>query len=176
MSGSNSRLRLRRPASDDADILFAIYGDPRTNQTNPAGPFPDLEKAEAVLASWMAHWAEHGFGVWAIVRAEAPDQVIGFGGLSLRLYGEVEKLNLGYRFAVEAWGQGYATELGRAALDHAFKALRRDEVFGLVRPANTASIHVLEKLGMTRVGELDDVPGEAKSFVYAIRNPAAAPA
>lgn len=173
MSGSDSRLLLRRPAPDDAAALFAIYGDPRTHLHNPAGPYRDLETARAALTSWIDHWNDHGFGSWAIALPEAPETVIGFGGIRNRFYGEVERLNLGYRFAVEAWGRGYATELGRAALALAFETLGRDEVVALVRPGHAASIRVLEKLGMAKAGELDDFPGQAMSLVYSIRNPAA---
>ena len=169
---SVSRLVLRRPQASDTARLFAIFGDPRTNQFNPSGPYVDISVAEESLAAWAEHWDRHGFGQWAVSTVAAPDEVIGFGGLAWKLYDETERLNLGYRFAHEAWGHGYATELGRLALGHAFGALNGDEVFGLVRPANTASIHVLEKLGMNRFGDLDDVPGEARSLVYSIRNPA----
>ena len=62
------------------------------------------------------------------------------------------RINLGYRLAVEAWGQGYATELGRDALALAFDTRSLPEVFGLVRPDHAASIRVLEKLGMQRFG------------------------
>ncbi len=172
-SGLESRLLLRRPVSEDAGPLFAIYGDPRTQRFNPAGPYADFETAQSALASWIDHWNDHGFGSWAIALPQAPETVIGFGGIRNRLYGEVERLNLGYRFAVGTWGRGYATDLGRAALTLAFDNLGRDEVMGLVRPDNLASIRVLEKLGMTRDGELNDFPGLAKSLVYSIRNPAA---
>jgi ribosomal-protein-alanine N-acetyltransferase len=173
VSGRDPTLLLRPPVPDDAAPLFAIYGDPRTNRHNPAGPYRDRETAEMSIASWINHWNDHGFGSWAIALPETPETVIGFGGIRNRLYGDVERLNLGYRFAVEAWGRGYATDLGRAALTLAFDNLGRDEVMGLVRPDNLASIRVLEKLGMTRDGELDDFPGLAKSLVYSIRNPAA---
>jgi RimJ/RimL family protein N-acetyltransferase len=68
--------------------------------------------------------------------------------------------------AVEAWGQGYATELGRDALVLAFDTLDLPEVLGLVRPDHRMSIRVLEKIGMQRCGVLDDVPGEAPSVVF----------
>jgi RimJ/RimL family protein N-acetyltransferase len=75
-------------------------------------------------------------------------------------------VNLGYRFATAAWGRGYATELGLAALAFGFDEHRCDEIFGLVRPQHAASIRVLEKIGMTRFATLDDVPGQAPSLVY----------
>lgn len=160
------RLLLRPPVEGDAHSLYAIYGDPLTNRYNPAGPYPDLDKARSVLADWIGHWRRHGFGQWAICRRDDPSDVIGYGGIGFRMYVDEEKLNLGYRFGVGAWGRGYATELGRMGLDHAFRELRQPEVFAIVRPANRPSIRVLEKLGMKLAGDLDDVPGEPPSLLF----------
>jgi [ribosomal protein S5]-alanine N-acetyltransferase len=161
-----ARLALRKPIPSDAPQLFKIYGDPATNLYNPHGPFPDLTAAETVLEQWLTHWHEHGFGPWAIASLSAPDAILGFGGLSCRAYGEVQRLNLGYRFAQVAWGKGYATEFSRAALQVAFAELKKPEVFAIVRPTNVASRRVLEKVGMVNVGTLDDVPGQEPSLVY----------
>lgn len=168
MQRTTSRLLLRPPQTEDLAGLFAIYGDPATNQYNPAGPLTRIDQAEILLAEWICHWKVHGYGLWTLATRAAPDCVIGFGGLGLREYGDVELLNLGYRFAVTAWGQGYATELSRAALEYGFDELNVPQVFALVRPAHVASIRVLEKIGMQRVDVLDDVPGQAPSFVYRI--------
>ena len=166
------RLLLRPPIEADAQRLFEIFGDPRTNVHNPLGPYPDIDTARALLAARIAHWQQYGFGQWAIAVRDAPDTVIGFGGVAYRQYLDEERLNLGYRFAAESWGQGYATELGAAALRLAFEDLAKPEVFALVRPDNLASTRVLEKLGMQRSGDLDDVPGQARSLVYRIQRAA----
>ncbi|WP_347168872.1 GNAT family N-acetyltransferase [Pseudomonas salmasensis] len=115
------------------------------------------------------------YGWWAIARKETPEHIIGFGGIAPLNYLTQRRINLGYRLAVEAWGQGYATELGRDALALAFDALSLPEVFGLVRPDHAASIRVLEKLGMQRFGLLDDVPGQASSLVFRVCHPTTAP-
>lgn len=57
-------------------------------------------------------------------------------------------------------------ELSRAALDFGFAELAVPEIFAIVRPNHAASIKVLEKVGMQRMGSLDDVPGQARSWVY----------
>ncbi|WP_312512717.1 GNAT family N-acetyltransferase [Massilia sp.] len=114
----------------------------------------------------MAQWRARGLGPWAIAARDDPARVIGFGGISLHTYLEQERVNLGYRFATSAWGRGYATELGHAALAFGFEDRRFNEIFGLVRPQHAASIRVLEKIGMARFATLDDVPGQAPSLVY----------
>jgi len=166
MQRTTSRLILRPPHSDDLASVFAIHSDPATNQYNPAGPMTDISQAASVLGDWLRHWEEKGFGQWAIASRDDPQNIIGFGGLSMRMYLEVERLNLGYRFAVVGWGKGYATELSIAALEFGFKELGVEQIYAVVRPAHLASIRVLEKIGMQRVDPLDDVPGQAPSLVY----------
>ena len=92
--------------------------------------------------------------------------MIGFCGLGWRDYVGTRRLNLGYRLAFEAWGQGHATEIGAETLRYAFETLAQPEVHAIVRPANLASARVLEKIGMSEIGTLDDVPGEAPSRLY----------
>jgi RimJ/RimL family protein N-acetyltransferase len=163
------RLILRRPGPDDFVRFAAIHADPATNAFNPAGPTEDVRIAEAAFAAWLQHWSFHGFGVWAVATVAQPGEVIGFGGVAMRDYGGVPRWNLGYRFAASAWGNGYATELAVVALRMAFHTLGLDQVHALVRPLHAASIRVLEKTGMERDGELDDVPGQAPSLVYSAR-------
>jgi RimJ/RimL family protein N-acetyltransferase len=169
MPRTTERLTLRAPTQDDLASLFAIYGDPSTNRFNPSGPLTRIEQAQSLLDGWLAHWQSKGYGQWAIATRESPLEVIGFGGIDARKYLEVERLNLGYRFAVQAWGQGFATELSQAALEYGFIELQVPEIYAVVRPAHQASIRVLEKVGMQRIDTLDDVPGQAPSLVYRAR-------
>jgi len=157
---------LRRPTPGDLPRLFEIYGDPATNVFNPFGPYPNIEKAATVLAGWIDHWDRLGFGQCAVETLSQPGLVIGFGGAAYRNYVDTERLNLGYRLHTAAWGQGYATELGERVLRHALFDLGKPEVFAIVRPINTPSIRVLEKIGMRRTGSLDDVPGQEPSHLY----------
>ncbi|WP_248730514.1 GNAT family N-acetyltransferase [Pseudomonas sp. MWU13-2517] len=174
MPATPSRLIYRQPQPADLQRLFAIFGDPQTNLFNPAGPLASPDAARRLLDQWLEQWATQGYGWWAIAERAAPDHIIGFGGIAPLNYLHERRINLGYRFAVEAWGQGYATEVGRDALALAFDSLGLSEVFGLVRPDHAASIRVLEKLGMQPFGLLDDVPGKAPSLVLRVCHPTTA--
>ena len=163
-----ARLILRPPAAGDIGRFFSIHSDPATNLFNPAGPMRSAATAAASLAAWCEHWRLHGYGQWAISTVEAPDHVIGFGGIALRAYLDSERVNLGYRFDAACWGQGYASEVAFAARDLAMATLGLARIDGLVRPRHGASIRVLEKIGMERDGLLDDTPGQPPSLVYAM--------
>ncbi|CAH0139913.1 GNAT family N-acetyltransferase [Chryseobacterium sp. WG14] len=165
---ATERLIVKKPVKKDFERFFEINHDPKTNMHNPSGPM-SLEKAEDTFARMLDHWEKHNFGGWTIVEKHNPENSIGFGGLSYKLYGEEEKLNLGYRFAPEAWGKGYATEFTKKAIDFGCNDMNKEEIFGIVRPDNIASIKVLEKAGMIQIGKLNDVPGQPESLVYRIQ-------
>ena len=59
---------------------------------------------------------------------------------------------LGYWFKRAAWGKRYATESSRLVLDWAFRTLQLHRIWGECHDENTASAHVLEKLGMSFEG------------------------
>jgi RimJ/RimL family protein N-acetyltransferase len=147
------RLTLRRPRADDVDAVFRIHGDPRTNRHNPDGPQRDRREAEAMLAFFLAHWDEHGFGYWAV--EDETGSVIGFGGLMRRPRGDGEVLNLYYRFAPEAWGRGYATEVALAAVGLARSLPAALPVIAKTRPTNEAAKRVALRAGLVRRPDLD---------------------
>ncbi|MGQ5523736.1 GNAT family N-acetyltransferase [Chitinimonas sp. PSY-7] len=162
------RFYLRKPKESDLAAVFEIYGNPATHRYNPAGPLTTHEAAGHMLWRWQLHWAQHGFGMWVVSRRDDPETVLGFGGLSWRTYGDEERLNLGFRLRPDAWGQGIALELGRAALDLAFQQLDEAAVYGLVRPENEPSRKVLAKLGLHEVDSLQDFPWLPASLVYCL--------
>ncbi|WP_312044162.1 GNAT family N-acetyltransferase [Erwinia sp.] len=168
MSLETQRLRLRPVVASDVADLFRIYGDPATNQFNPAGPFPDTQHAEAVLNNWVNHWETNGFGNWAISLGDSPDNVIGFGGLSIVNYIDKPFNNLGYRFGTEVWGKGLATELAKFAVKYGFEIIRLTEVNAVVRANHFASQKVLQKAGLSYLSDIHDVKDASPSLLYAL--------
>lgn len=59
---------------------------------------------------------------------------------------------IGYSLHPDAWGKGYATEAGVAAIDWAFANLGWEEVIHCIDPANLASQNVARRLGSTLRG------------------------
>ena len=164
------RLILDKPTEVDFNRFYEIQSDPQTNLFNPAGPM-DLAKAKKVFEEMINQWKGPGYSAWIIREIDNPDQVIGVGGLSDRLYGEEVKLNLGYRFDAKSWGKGYATELSFAAIEFGFDQLNTEEIFAIVRPGHLASIKVLEKCEMVLFDKLNDVEGQSESLIYKITKP-----
>lgn len=61
---------------------------------------------------------------------------------------------IGYCLNHNFWGQGYATETAKALLKFGFDQLNLHRIFATCDPANIASAHVLEKIGMKHEGHL----------------------
>jgi len=57
---------------------------------------------------------------------------------------------IGYFLSRGSWGKGYATEVGRALLSFGFDQLKLLRIWAWCDTENSASVRVLEKLGMRR--------------------------
>jgi ribosomal-protein-alanine N-acetyltransferase len=116
--------------------------------------FPSLlsrAESDALIDRIEAHFAEHGFGLWAAER-RANGEFIGYVGLaSTRLSAVFTPcVEIGWRLDAAHWGEGLATEGARAVARHAFEVLGLAEIVSFTVPANLRSRRVMEKLGMTR--------------------------
>jgi RimJ/RimL family protein N-acetyltransferase len=143
-----ARLKLRRWRKTDLEPFAAINADPAVMEHMPSA----LTSRET--AHWIARielgFEEFGFGLW-VVEHGATGDFMGFTGLSVpRLEAHfTPAVEVGWRFAKEHWGNGYATEAARAALAFGFSDSRLDEIVSFTVPANARSISVMERLGMT---------------------------
>jgi ribosomal-protein-alanine N-acetyltransferase len=150
------RLVLRGFRAEDLDAFAALNADPRVMEHFPS----TLTRAQsdALVARIDAHFAQHGFGLWAV---EVPGGAgfIGYTGLSRVTFAApfTPCVEVGWRLAAAHWGNGFATEAARAAVEFAFGALQLDEVVSFTVPANVRSRRVMEKLGMVRdpAGDFD---------------------
>ncbi len=143
------RLSLRPCSMDDVDALHALWTDADVRRYLWDGAVIDRETAQEAVQSALEDWADYGVGLFCI-RFRREPAIIGFCGL--RRYPPDDEWELLYGLGPAHWGQGLAVEAARAVLDFAFSALPVHRIAGRTDPPNTASIRVLEKLGMQRVG------------------------
>jgi RimJ/RimL family protein N-acetyltransferase len=138
------RLRLRAFQPGDLAPLAAIHADPQVMRYVGDGRAQTREQTWRSMATHLGHWRLRGFGNWAVVE-RATGRLIGRAGLW-----QPEGwpgLEVGWLLARDRWGQGLATEAGRAALDYAFGTLGAEHVISVIHPDNAASVRVAEKLG-----------------------------
>lgn len=81
------------------------------------------------------------------------DHVIGNCGIRRKPENDFEA-DIGYEFAPERWGQGFATEAATALVDFGFRELGLHRISSWCIADNAASARVLEKLGMRLEGRL----------------------
>ncbi len=172
------RLTLRRFADDDAGDLLRMESDPEMLRYVGRGPLADADAyRQHIRAKFLPYYDRPGgHGPWAIIET-ASGEII--GGCSLKPGPDArdaaamgfgpDDVEIGYGLRTASWGRGYATELARALARKAFAELHALALVASVSAANAASIRVLEKAGLERVGGPISLPGdEHPSFKYAL--------
>lgn len=134
-------------------------------------PLTAPEQAVDLVRRWNDRNAAMGepYGLWAVVPR---DSGIPVGSVMLKLLPGVDEgrltgdVEVGWHLHPDSWGNGYATEAARGALERGLAAgIRR--IHAVVSPGNAASIAVTRRLGMTPVGRRRDWYGgeELETFV-----------
>lgn len=155
------RLRLRHWREADRDAFAAINADPAVMR-HFAAPLSRAE-SDAAFDRLVAHFAEHGWGFWAVERHETLGCIGAVGLLHLVWEAELEgcdpprrlgppMVEIGWRIATTCQRQGFAAEPARLALGAGFGRLGLAEIFAFTVPPNLPSWRLMEALGMRRLG------------------------
>jgi RimJ/RimL family protein N-acetyltransferase len=142
---TTKRLLIREFADRDLDPYAAMLGDPETMRYYPR-PYT-REEARGFMERNAARYRAHGFGVWVLEDRES-EVFVGDCGLTVPLVEGIAEVEIMWHVVRERWRQGLATEAATAVRDHAFSTVGLRRLIALVRPVNTASRGVAEKLGM----------------------------
>lgn len=155
-----NRLILRPWQVDDAEEALAIYGQNEVARwLSPAmGHVPDVAQMQELLQRWIDENTKMAAptGRWAIDRRE-DGKLVG-GAVLLPLPPGEEDIEVGWQLRPDAWGNGYAGEATQALAGWAFSQ-DVDEIFAVVRPANTRAAASVRRSGMEWVGETDKYYG-----------------
>lgn len=131
----------------DREPFAAMNADPEVMEH-----FPELltrRQSDELVERIEAGFAEGGFFLWA-VEVRASGEFVGFTGLAAPGFEAhfTPAVEIGWRLARSAWGNGYATEAARRALEFGFED-GLDEIVSFTTPANRRSRAVMERLGMS---------------------------
>jgi RimJ/RimL family protein N-acetyltransferase len=159
---TTARLLLRQFEPADFDAYAEFCADPEVMRYVAEGRPLTREEAWRNMAMMAGHWHLRGYGNWAVEERKTGTMIGRLGFWNPEGWPGFE---LGWLIARPHWGQGYAIEGARAALDFAFSVVRQTRVISLIRPGNSRSIRVAEKLG-EKFTETVDLRGEA--LIYAI--------
>lgn len=153
----SARLVMRPWRDEDLPAFAELCADPQVMRY-----FPDtlsrLQSA-AVIGRIRGHFAENGFGLWALERKDT-GQFIGFTGLNRVEFDAsfTPAVEIAWRLAREHWGLGYASEAAWTTLRCGFGQLDLDEMVAFTATANLASEKVMQAIGMRREGSDFDHP------------------
>jgi len=131
------RLSLRLPTLADAKAIARLADDHRIAVNTRRLPHP-----------CAATDATDGRRETAFL-IERNHEPIGMVGIVWR---EPDVPELGYWLGAAHWGQGFATEAARAAIDYFFETFEADTLLAYARVSNPASRNVLEKCGFHWTG------------------------
>ncbi|WP_374535993.1 GNAT family N-acetyltransferase [Chitinimonas taiwanensis] len=143
------RVLLHDWRDDDLPTWVAMNADPAVRRYFPSV----LDEAAALgeASRIRAHAEREGFTFWALEIPGVAD-FAGFVGLIRTGFDAhfTPCVEIGWRLAQAYWGQGYASEAARLALQQGFDTLQLDEIVALTVPANLPSQAVMQRIGMRR--------------------------
>ena len=138
-----ARLRLEPIGAAHAEDLWRLFQDPAVAEWYGTWT---LEMAQREAESIARAWEKEGVHKW-MAYERSNGALVGRGGLSRVLIAGQERLEVGWVMLRSFWGQGYATEIGRAGVAFAFDELDADEVVSYTEARNARSRAVMERLG-----------------------------
>lgn len=143
-----ARLVLTPIRSEDVDDLVLLYGDPVVAWWT--GPW-SRATIEAWTTNMVKRWSVDGVGKW-VAHDRSNGSLVGRGGFTLfDLDGDLV-LELGWAVRDALTGRGYATEIGRAALEWAAAFFPGLPVVSFTEVHNVASQAVMRRLGLREAG------------------------
>ncbi len=145
MSGvETARLKLVPLSARFNDDLFRLFNEPEVADWLFLTGAPTREQVEARTAIHEQIWAERGYGMFAVVERASERFVARVGAMTTPETGRIE---IAWSTTRDAWGKGYASEAAAASISHTFAASQLDALDCYLRPDNTASRRVAEKVG-----------------------------
>ena len=143
------RLLLRTWRDSDIDAMHAISSDPVVMEHFPRTS--TWEETADLVSRHRGNLMWGRPGLFAVEALADPGTLLGFVGLASPRFEArfTPCVEVGWRLGADAWGHGYATEAGHAALRHGFDVLGLEEVVSFTSTTNQRSQAVMRRLGMT---------------------------
>lgn len=146
----SGRLGMRELEEADHEALSAILGDEKVMYAWEHG------FSEEEVAGWIRNnrqrYVRDGVGYYALIEKNSGRLIGTMGPLKEDIAGEIV-MGIGYILGREWWGKGYAAEGAAACAGYIFDTLGEERIVCDIRPENSASIKVAERIGMEPVGE-----------------------
>lgn len=149
----SERLTYRLMDMSDADLLFELDQDPKVMEFINKGKPSSMEDIQNSLLPRLKSYLnpDKGWGIWE-VRISKTNEYIGWVlTRPMDFFSDAPQLDnieLGWRFKSHCWGQGYATESAKHAMEQLAIKTNIKRFCAIAVPENKGSIKVMERLGM----------------------------
>lgn len=150
------RIMVREPVLADASDLYRIMQLPEVNRFVDDFPVNYADFCEK-LDAYRTAFDYYDCGFWSVIEKET-GKLIGRCGIQYSTIDAEILPELGFFLDPEYEGKGYAYEASRVALDYAYDYLGEDVIYARVKPENTKSVNLLNRLGF-EINDLKKVPG-----------------
>lgn len=152
------RLTLRPFTLDDAPFVFTLLNDSDWIRFVGDRGIRTMDDARRYIEEkYLTAYARNGFGLMLVER-NADRTPMGMCGL-IRREG-LSDVDIGFAFLPAHRGAGYALEAAQATLAQGRDMLKLKRVVAITLPENTASITLLEKLGLSFQSHIT-MPGDS---------------
>lgn len=140
------RLVLRDIELQDAPFLLELMNDPAYHQNIGDRGVRTLEDATRYIQEkFFERTQQSGFAPY-VVEVKSSKIPAGICGFIKR--DSLPDVDIGFAFLKRFQKQGYAYESAIAVLSHAEHVLKIKRIVAITRPENTASIKLIERIGM----------------------------
>ncbi len=113
-------------------------------------------QSDEILEKLLNIVQDTGYG-WAVACLKKTSKPIGFTGLAFVNFDATftPATEIGWRYLVRYWGNGYATEAAMALIDHGFNDMGLEKIVSFAVPQNRESTAVMKRLGMRPNPKMD---------------------
>lgn len=145
-----ARLYLKEYTMSDLSNFYKLKSNPTVWTYSTFEHLKSIDTAKVQLIDLLKKQSDHVFH--ALFLKEA-DVFIGEAGI-IAYNPTANRCTIGYNLLPEFWSKGYATEISKELVRHAFESLVVERVEALAMKKNVASCRVLGKSGLKLEGTL----------------------
>jgi ribosomal-protein-alanine N-acetyltransferase len=156
MELQTERLKLREIALSDLENIHQLHSLPEVTEFNTLQVPDSIDTTNQLILQWRSAVREFPRTKYVFCIEDTQDEFIGLAGLNTGKPG-YKSAEIWYKLHPKSWNKGYATETALRILKLCFDELELHRVEAGCAVGNSASIKVLEKIGMINEGRSREI-------------------
>ncbi len=150
------RMVVRELTLDDVPDFYEIYSRPEVMRFLHREPVQSHDEMRERISPIIEMWKDKRLGHWAIWH-KLDQKVIGC--TMLKPLPDDDRVEVGWHQNPDYWGNGYATEAAKGAIEYGVSQVELGEIFAILLAENQASWRVAERCGLKHQGQTDRYHG-----------------